>query len=396
MYNAIHQFEPLLPQESASQDVLLKAHVLQQAAQRCSQIAAESVRSSLAPLLRAMNSYYTNRLEGQHTLPAELERATRRQFDADADIQRKQRIALAHMATEQWAERVHGDASPQTLYSTDTVCALHGHLFGQLNDDARRLENGSIMTPGELRTRDVTVGHHTAPAFAAVPEFLARWQAMYGKVRPGELAIVAAAASHHRLAWIHPFEDGNGRVARLHTHVILHALGLTGGLWSPLRGLARSHERYYQALAAADAPRAGDLDGRGNLSERGLLAFIEYFLDVCIDQATFMSKLLDASAIKERISACLIFESQKAGSGIRQEALNPLHYVFLSGPLERGQFKAMTGLKPRTAESLMTALLKRNLLESDTPKGKVKFGTPLHALRFYFPALWPEAEAGEN
>ena len=31
--------------------------------------------------------------------------------------------------------------------------------------------------------------------------------------------------------------------------------------------------------------------------------------------------------------------------------------------------------------------------KGDTPQGKVRFGLPLHALRFYFPALWPEAEA---
>jgi hypothetical protein len=38
-------------------------------------------------------------------------------------------------------------------------------------------------------------------------------------------------------------------------------------------------------------------------------------------------------------------------------------------------------------------LVKRGLLKSDTPQGKLRFGIPLHALRFYFPALWPEAEA---
>jgi DNA-binding IclR family transcriptional regulator len=76
------------------------------------------------------------------------------------------------------------------------------------------------------------------------------------------------------------------------------------------------------------------------------------------------------------------------------EALRPLHYLFLSGTeLERGEFKRMTGLGERTAVTLLTALVKRGLLRSDTPQGKVRFGLPLHALRFYFPALWPEAEA---
>jgi len=53
----------------------------------------------------------------------------------------------------------------------------------------------------------------------------------------------------------------------------------------------------------------------------------------------------------------------------------------------------MTGLGDRTAVSALSALIRRGLLKSDTPQGKVRFALPLHALRFYFPSLWPEAEA---
>ena len=213
-------------------------------------------------------------------------------------------------------------------------------------------------------------------------------------MRRGEAALVAAAAAHHRLGWIHPFVDGNGRVMRLHTHTLLHALGYTGGLWSPLRGFARTVDRYYACLAAADEPRRGDLDGRGNLSEAALVAWIDYVLDVCLDQVSFMRSTLNLQTMERRIAACLVFEQQTLGSGVRIEALRPLHYLFLSGTeLERGEFKRMTGLGERTAVNLLTSLIKRGLLASDSPQGKLRFGLPLHALRFYFPALWPEAEA---
>ena len=226
-----------------------------------------------------------------------------------------------------------------------------------------------------------------------MPQFLQRFEAFYAPTRQGELALVAVAAMHHRLAWIHPFSDGNGRVARLHSHTLLHALELSHGVWSPLRGLARTQPRYYAMLAGADEARRGDLDGRGNLSERGLVDFIEYFLEVCIDQARFMTQLLNTQVMRDRLAACLAYESQRADSAVRMEALLPLHYLFTTGSLERGQFKLMTGLPARTAERCLKGLLDRELLLSDTPKGALKFGTPLHALRFYFPALWPEAEA---
>jgi Fic family protein len=209
------------------------------------------------------------------------------------------------------------------------------------------------------------------------------------------LQVIAVAASHHRLAWIHPFRDGNGRVARLHTHLALGALGLTNGLWSPLRGFARTQDDYYAHLAAADAPRAGDLDGRGNLSERGLIGWIVYVLGICIDQVRLMTGLLDMDGMKDRIAACLAYEEQVVREGVRSEALRALHYLWLTrSEIERSEFKAMLGLGERLATAQVTALLKRGLLATDSPHGKLRFGAPQHALRFYFPKLWPEAEAG--
>jgi Fic family protein len=245
-----------------------------------------------------------------------------------------------------------------------------------------------------MRTQEVSVGRHVAPTATSLGSFVERWAVFYGGLRRGEAALVGMAASHHRLGWIHPFIDGNGRVMRLHSHLVLHSLGYTSGVWSPLRGFARNVDRYYALLAAADEHRRGDLDGRGNLSETALIDWINYVFDVCSDQVAFMKSMLNLSTMEQRIAACLIFEQESEKSGVRFEALRPLHYLFLSGAeLERGEFKRMTGLGERTAVTMLTALLRRGLLRCESPQGKVRFGLPLHALRFYFPALWPEAEA---
>jgi hypothetical protein len=173
------------------------------------------------------------------------------------------------------------------------------------------------------------------------------------------------------------------------------AQGITNGLWSPLRGFARTQDQYYAHLAAADQPRAGDLDGRGNLSERALAQWIEYVLALCIDQVRFMSGLLEMEGMKDRIAACLAYEEKVVREGVRSEALRAMHYLWLTrGELERSEFKAMLGLGDRLATAQVSALLKRGLVASDSPYGKLRFGVPQHALRFYFPKLWPEAEAG--
>ena len=394
MYDHISQFEPLLPAFNHRDGLLEKAHHLQRLALAAKGRAHASVMLAIAPLLRAMNSYYTNRIEGQHTLPIEIEQALRQDFAANADTRRRQRVAVAHMHTQAWAEAHAAQTDWPLLFEPELIRVLHQHLFEQLPAQDRLGERGDVLVPGAWRSREVSVGGHVAPRADAVPLFLKRVAEVYGRTRAGELAIVAVAAAHHRLAWVHPFINGNGRVARLHSQVLLQGLGLTNGVWSPLRGLARSPARYCELLANADLPRHNDLDGRGHLSEEGLIAFCDYFLDTCIEQAAFMSQLLDMQFMRDRIAACLAFESHREGAGVRMEALTPMHYLFLGGPMERGAFKAMTGLAPRTADRALQALLERGLLVSDTPKGAIRFAVPQHALRFYFPALWPEAEAG--
>lgn len=392
MYNQSHQFEPLLPSETNIGPLLAKAHDLSRLA---TPIASTRVPPELRTLLRSMNSYYTNRIEGQHTRPYEIDHALRKDFSSNEALALKQRLAVAHIVAEQSLEQQYvGPDGAIALYSTDAIENIHRELFAKLPASELTTPDGEAIVPGKLREREVTVGAHLAPTHTSINSFLERWAIFYGGVRRGEAALVAVAAAHQRLGWVHPFVDGNGRVMRLHTHLVLNALGYTGGLWSPLRGFAQNTDRYYALLSNADASREGALDGRGNLSEAALIAWINYALDTCIDQASFMASLLDFDSMKARIEACLVFEATVVRQGVRQESLRGLHYLFLSGEeITRGDFKALLGIGDRGATDALGALVKRGLLKSDSPQGKVRFGLPQHALRFLFPRLWPEAEA---
>ena len=398
-YDAPHQFEPLLPQDRLMGALLEKASDLIREAASLGASAAPGAAVQLRELLRSMNSYYTNRIEGEHTRPSDIERALLRDFSKESDVARRQRLAVSHIQTEIACERLiqakldAGETVVPWLYSTQALEWLHLQLFGELTAEDLTLADRSLLTPGQVRTRGVAVGIHEAPTPTALPAFLGRWEEVYGRSRRGEASVVALAAAHHRLAWVHPFLDGNGRVARLHTHLALHAQGLTNGLWSPLRGFARTGEKYRGMLRAADEHRHGDLDGRGNLTEAGLIDWINYTLDTCIDQVRFMSKLLDVGSMRERIHAALIFEESKK-TGLRKEAVLPLHYLFsTNSELGRAAFKQMTGLGERVATDLISSLLKKGYLATDSAYGALRFAIPRAALRFYFPDLWPEAEA---
>jgi Fic family protein len=125
-----------------------------------------------------------------------------------------------------------------------------------------------------------------------------------------------------------------------------------------------------------------------------LVEWVDFFLNVCLDQVRFMNKMLNLQEMQNRLGALLAHEEKVMRSGIRMEALRPLHYLFATqGELGRGDFASMTGLGERTATTLIGKLLDAGLLVSDSPRGQVRFGIPLNALRFLFPSLWPEAEA---
>jgi Fic family protein len=401
-YDAPHQFEPLLPGANVLGPLLEQASDLIRAATALGASAPASTHRDLRTLLRSMNSYYTNRIEGEHTRPSDIERALQQDFSANADLARRQRLAVSHIHTEALCEahlKQHAQQGldvQRWLYDTPALTWLHQQLFEGLPAADLKLADGTLLKPGALRTRAVAVGRHEAPLAKSVPLFLSRWSDVYGAARRGEAAVVAAAASHHRLAWIHPFLDGNGRVARLHTHLLFQAMGMSQGLWSPLRGFARSEPRYKALLQAADEHRRSDLDGRGNLTQAGLVDWIAYVLEVCTDQARFMATLLDVHSMRDRIAAALAFEASTLKSGVRPEALIPLHYLFMSQTeLSRADFKAMTGLGDRVATQAVSALVSQGFVATDSAYGALRFAIPRRALRFYFPALWPEAEQDE-
>ena len=401
LFNDPVDLGPLLPRDEVSDAVLGKAHDLRTEAARLAGACQSGVSRELAGLLRSMNSYYSNKIEGEHTRPLDIQRALASDFSENEDKARLQRLALAHINTEAWIQ--DSPRATDDLYSKAAVQEIHAHLFEQLEAKDRlvyvRDAQGNVIeqietVPGALRTRDVSVQRHVAPDYRCLDAMLTRWRDVYSTTRRGEMQIVAAAAAHHRLAFIHLFQDGNGRTARLHTLAVLQSLELTTGLWSPLRGLARSGERYSEKLANADLARMGDGDGRGQRSERMLVEWIDFFLDVCLDQVQFMRKMLNLNAMQERLSALLAHEEHMGKRGLRMEALRPLHYLFLTqGELTRGDFASMTGLGDRTATTLIGRLLAAGLLKSDTTRGQVRFGIPMDGLRFLFPELWPEAEA---
>ncbi len=349
----------------------------------------ESLLESLADLVRAMNCYYSNLIEGHDTHPIDIERALKNDYSKDARKRDLQLEARAHISVQKWID--DGGLKGRAVAS-DGIREIHRRFCELLPDDLLWVEDPETkecvrVVPGDLRRKDVKVGDHIAVSPGAVPRFLKRFEEVYGGLRKTE-SIVGAAAAHHRLVWIHPFVDGNGRVARLMSHAMLLETLDTGAVWSVARGLARNVEAYKGHLAACDRTRRNDLDGRGNLSEEALAEFTGFFLRTCIDQVTFMEGLMQPDRLRARI---LLWAEEE----IRLNALPPksgsiLEAVLYRGELPRADAAGAAGVGERHARRIVSALMERGVLTADSARAPVRLVFPAALASRWMPGLFPE------
>jgi Fic family protein len=347
------------------------------------------MRSGIGDLVRSMNCYYSNLIEGHNTLPVDIDRALAGDFVEDRYHRNLQLEARAHIEVQRTID--HGQA-PSPALSTDFILWVHRSFCERLPDDLLWVENPDTgerlrVVPGELRRRHVRIGRHIPPDPQDLAAFLARLVESYQSTHLSKLRqVVAVSASHHRLAWIHPFLDGNGRVVRLFSHAWLRELGIGSEIWSISRGLARNVTEYRAKLMSADEPRRGDLDGRGNLTDAGLEEFCRFFLTACIDQITFMDKLLDPAELLRRIEIWCAEEVR--AKHLPKGSWQLLREAALAGEFARGRAAELTGYEARQARTVLNRLGRDGYLVSANPRAPVRLGFPLAVLDRWFPRLY--------
>lgn len=349
------------------------------------------VAMAIGSLVRSMNCYYSNLIEGHDTHPRDIDRALHRNFSTQPKKRALQLEAVAHIEVQKAIDE--GKDDPAEPLTTEYALWLHREFCNRLPDEMLWVEDPHSgqkvhVRPGELRDDEVEVGRHLPPAAASLPNFLNRFEQAYNPRNLSKIRqIVAVAASHHRFLWIHPFFDGNGRVARLMSHAMLKRMGIGSSLWSVARGLARNVERYKALLMEADEPRRNDLDGRGSLSQAALIEFCEFFLGTCLDQVEFMRSILEPSELLRRIE--IYVEEEMRAQRLPKGSFPLLREVLLAGEIERGAAPSITGYAERMARNVVSKLVERGLLTSPTPKGPLSLGFPLAVVERWFPSLYP-------
>jgi Fic family protein len=345
--------------------------------------------TALASLVRSMNCYYSNLIEGHDTHPIEIERALQNDYSADPKQRDLQLEAKAHIIVQRWIDEGHFRGRAVTA---DGLREVHRRFCEMLPYDMLWVEDPDTrerihVVPGELRRRDVRVGRHIPISPGAVPRFLAHFETAYNRLGRTD-TILAAAAAHHRLLWIHPFLDGNGRVTRLMSHAMLLEALETGSVWSVARGLARNEATYKRHLAECDLPRRNDLDGRGNLSEEALASFTKFFLETCIDQVDFMECLMQPDRLRSRI--LLWAEEEMRVNLLPAKAGIVLEAILYRGELPRGDVAGLLALTPRHTRRIVSDLLKRGVLVSKGPRDSLSLAFPATLASRWMPGLFPD------
>jgi hypothetical protein len=383
--------------------------------------------SALRPLMASMNACHASALDGQPLRPLDVARPA-----VGVEAGGRLGAALARARAHVAAEAALSEALPQRsvgLYAPEFVQCIHAELHrrpvfsaGSAGDtgadpkrpdaaeggptrrsevsferEARGASDGFGDSPGAWRRSPVDEARGARPE--EVPDLLDLWQGIYSKPFPREQGIVAAICAGQRLLAVRPFERGNGRTARLHTQLLLGALGVTQGLWSPLRAMAQDRDGYRKLLRRSVAPVPAA--ERETARRETLGAYAAWLLDACLVEARAARERLDPKRLEGRLLDLLgwlgahpwVIGSER--SVIKPDALEALHYAALTGPVERARFIAMLGLQHRTGRRVLSSLLDCGLLASESSRAPVRFNVPWPSLRFLFPDVWPEGASSD-
>ncbi|MBW1833836.1 MAG: Fic family protein [Deltaproteobacteria bacterium] len=254
------------------------------------------------------------------------------------------------------------------------------------------------VNPGQIRDVNVSVDGRSlhGPDYQDLPALLKTFAQGYSPDQfHGDERLIAMAANHHRLTWLHPFRDGNGRVARLFSGLYLARTGVNkSNLWSLSRGLSRNKKQYMFELWATDSP--DEQNGAHYFDDDLLADFCRFFFEICLDQIRFMEGLLRLDLIETRIDWYVEMRAKHDKKPLRLEAAKLLRAVFMRGAIPRGKAVEILNMSERNARRIVSALIKDGLLQSQSHRAPLTIGLPIGVLPYYFPDLYDPSVIGDE
>ena len=261
------------------------------------------------------------------------------------------------MTTDQWLMPPLPDSiTPSILARADLLVTKTAYLAGMVAPETAACLSNLQMVSDTKYSRIID-GHHTEPGVLKDALNSANRYSTLRKTPELRRCIVAALAHHYRLLRTQPLQDGNGVVARMIAHQHLAQLRLHPQLWSLSRGLARRQEEYHAALDTTESTQDVQLAAGAQQSDKALLGFIEFMLDVCHEEVDYMTAALSRSKLRESVSHAFHTNPRLTEAGIRAEIAPAFLAMLIQGALPRSEFVTFTGLQPDIANAQLNRLI---------------------------------------
>jgi Fic family protein len=231
-------------------------------------------------IFQILESLGSARIEGNHTtLPEFVEKIIDNPSKEAGDEKDKEIFNI-----EKAIDFIETNVSGSTKIDRPLVSEIHKILVDGLTPPPRG--EGSRF-PGKLRTSNVAIGgsNHRPPDAVKVPEYFDQLLDFVNRRLDTQYHLLAIALSHHRMAWIHPFDNGNGRLVRMFTYALLIKQGFqvkSGRILNPTAVFCMDRDRYYDKLALADSG-----------TPKGALEWCLYVLDGLRVEIEKIDRLLD-------------------------------------------------------------------------------------------------------
>ncbi len=395
-------FHPPVPAQEELGELKDLAQELVKASASLEGRVAPKTAAVLGEKLRVINSYYSSLIEGHKTTIPDIEKALQKKFSEDDHKRYTQELCAAHVETEREMMHRLRKEEPLNVCRREFICEIHEAFYNRLPPH-HQLTHGPegfttlSVNPGRLRDVNVSLDNGLSihgPHVAELSELMDAFSRAYNPAEfHGDEQLLALAAAHHRLTWLHPFRDGNGRVARLFSGLYLARIGINkSNLWSLSRGFSRQRKLYMLNLFSADSPAEDNL----GFDEEELADFCRYFFEVCLDQIRFMTQLLGLEEIESRIDWYIEKRSKERTDPLRPQAARLLRALFMRGELPRGKASTIMNMSERNARRVVSRLLQEGLAESDSHRAPLRIGLPVKVLPFYFPDLYDASVFGES
>ncbi len=257
----------------------------------------------LKQIFHMLESLGSARIEGNHTTLADLveSRLVERPAEQPDHLREMENIEKAMLYIEE-------EVAPGAPLTERLIRELHTLTV-------RGLAREGDPTPGTYRRMPVRIAgaDHLPPEFIQVPLYMEELVQFINCDNPPKYDLIKVALAHHRFGWIHPFHNGNGRVVRLLTYLLLIKYGFNvqteGRVLNPTAVFCNDRDQYYHMLAQADSG-----------TEEGREAWCIYVLQGILEELRKVDHLADFSYLREKILNPALISAEELQVISRQEA----------------------------------------------------------------------------